>query len=47
MKRFFEFIEKDILSEEFTTKEYVVYGIIAPIALIVLMGIAGWIDSLV
>ena len=47
MKKFLEIMEKDILSENFSNKEYIIYGIIAPIVLVALMGIAGWIDSLV
>ena len=34
---------KDILEENFTNKEYVVYGILAPFALILLMSFAGWV----
>jgi len=34
MKELFEILSKDIKSENFTRKEIVVYGIIAPICLI-------------
>lgn len=47
MKKFLEIMEKDILSEDFSNTEYIIYGIVAPIVLVALMGIAGWIDSLV
>ena len=41
MKKFFEIMGKDILSENFTKKEYVVYGIVAPLVLVLLCGLAG------
>jgi len=34
MKEFFDIMGKDILSENFTRREYVVYGIVAPLALV-------------
>ena len=37
---------KDILKEDFTDKEYIVYGIIAPAILFILMAFAGWMDKL-
>lgn len=36
-----EIIGMDIMSEKFTKKEYVVYGIVAPLALILICGLAG------
>jgi hypothetical protein len=44
MKKFFDIIGKDILSENFTRREYVVYGIVAPLVLVLVCGLA---DSLV
>lgn len=41
MKEFFEIMRKDIMSENFTRKEYVVYGIIAPLMLVLVCGLAG------
>lgn len=41
MKEFFEIMGKDILSENFTRKELVVYGIVAPLALVLVCGLAG------
>lgn len=35
----------DILSENFTRREYVVYGIIAPLALVAIMLFGGWVES--
>jgi hypothetical protein len=40
MKEFWEIIGKDIMSENFTRKEYVVYGIVAPLVLVLLCGLA-------
>ena len=41
MKEFFEIMEKDIMSENFSRMEYVVYGIVAPLVLVLLCGLAG------
>jgi len=41
MKEFLEIMGKDILSENFTKKEYLVYGIVAPVVLVLLCGLAG------
>jgi hypothetical protein len=41
MKEFLEIMGKDIMSENFTCKEYVVYGVIAPLVLVLLCGLAG------
>ena len=41
MKEFLEIMGKDILSENFTRREYVVYGIVAPLVLVLLCGLAG------
>ena len=40
MKQFFEIMAKDILSENFTARECVVYGVIAPALLIAIAIIA-------
>ena len=37
---------KDILSEEFTKREYIIYGIIAPLGLIALCVLAEVINAL-
>lgn len=44
MKEFFEIIKKDIMDEHFTKMEYVVYGIIAPLALLLVCGLAGRVE---
>ena len=41
MKEFVKIMEKDIMSEKFTKKEYVVYGIVAPLVLVLVCGLAG------
>ena len=41
MKDFLEIMGKDILSENFTRREYVVYGIIAPLVLVLMCVLAG------
>ena len=41
MKKFLEIMGKDILSENFTKKEYVMYGIVAPLVLALVCGLAG------
>lgn len=46
MKEFFDIMMKDIQKENFTRKEYILYGIITPLALIALMILGGWIDNL-
>jgi hypothetical protein len=41
MQEFLEIMGKDILSENFTKKEYLVYGIVAPVVLVLVCGLAG------
>lgn len=41
MKEFLEIMEKDIMNENFTRREYVIYGIVAPLVLVLLCGLAG------
>ena len=40
MKEFLEIMGKDIMSENFTRREYVVYGIVAPLVLLLVCGLA-------
>ena len=35
MKEFFELMEKDYMSEGFSKREWVIYGIIAPVVLVI------------
>lgn len=39
-------MEKDIQKESFSKKEVFVYGILVPLVLIAIMGIAGWLETL-
>lgn len=41
MKEFLKIMGKDILSENFTRKEYLVFGIVVPVALVIVLGMAG------
>ena len=45
MKELIKVFEKDIKSENFTRKEIIIYGIIAPIALILACGFAEWLSK--
>lgn len=36
----------DILSENFSKREYLVYGILAPLGMIAIIGLVGWIDAI-
>lgn len=46
MKELWQFFKKDISSENFTMREKVKYGVVLPLALLSIMIIAGWIESL-
>lgn len=41
MKEFLKIMGKDIMSENFSCREYVVYGIVAPVLLVLLCGLVG------
>ena len=41
MKEFMEIMGKDIMSENFTRREYVMYGIVAPLVLVLACVLAG------
>ena len=45
MKEFLKMMEKDYMSEGFSRKEWVIYGIIAPVVLVIGCVIAEWISS--
>lgn len=47
MEKLFRIMEKDFRKEDFTKKEMVVYGIVVPLTLVVIMALAGWLESLV
>ena len=46
LKEFWRIMEKDVRDEHFTEKEYVIYGILAPVALFALMCVAGWLETI-
>lgn len=46
MKEFFKIMAGDILCENFTKREYLVYGILAPLGMIAIIGLVGWIDAI-
>ena len=41
MKEFLKIMGKDIMTENFTSKEFLVYGIVAPLVLVLVWGLAG------
>ena len=41
MKEFLRIMGKDIMSENFTRKEFLVYGIVAPLVLVLVCGLVG------
>ena len=41
MKEFLKIMGKDIMSENFTRREYVIYGIVAPLVLVLVCGLTG------
>lgn len=46
MKEFLEIMAKDIMNENFSKREYIVYGILAPLGMIAIIGLVGWIDAI-
>jgi hypothetical protein len=46
MKEFLRIMGKDIKDENFTKREYIVYGILTPIVLVGIMALAGWLETL-
>ena len=46
MKEFLNMMEKDYKSENFTMKEIIVFGVIAPVVILAIIGIIGWLDSI-
>ena len=46
MKEFLNMMEKDYKSEDFTKKEIVVFGVIAPIVILAVLAIIGWLDTI-
>ena len=46
MKELIEIMLKDIKDEHFSTREYIVYGILTPLVLVALMALAGWLETM-
>lgn len=46
MKELIEIMLKDIKDENFSTSEYIVYGILTPIVLVGIMALAGWLETM-
>lgn len=45
MKEFFDIMLQDLKKEGFTKKEVLIYGVVVPLAFILTVGIAGWIEQ--
>ena len=46
IKEFFEkFLSDDETKQHFTTSEKVIYGVLVPVVLVIIMGIAGWMET--
>ena len=46
MKELIEIMLKDIKDENFSKREYIVYGILTPIVLVAIMALAGWLETM-
>ena len=46
MKEMIEILLKDIKDENFSKREYIVYGILTPIVLVGIMALAGWLETM-
>jgi hypothetical protein len=46
MKELIEILLKDIKDENFSKREYIVYGILTPIVLVGIMALTGWLETL-
>lgn len=45
MRNFFKIMRGDLLKENFTVKEFVVYGIVVPLVFFIAIGVIGYIFS--
>lgn len=45
MKEFFEIMEKDIHKENFTKREMVIYGIVAPLVFFAVVAMVGYFNA--
>ena len=46
MKEFLRIMGKDIKDENFSKREYIVYGIVTPLVLVGIMALAGWLETM-
>lgn len=46
MKEFFNVMFEDLKQEGFSKKEVLIYGVVLPLASIMVIGIAGWIEQM-
>lgn len=46
MKELIEILLKDIKDENFSKRDYIVYGILTPIVLVGIMALAGWLETM-
>ena len=46
MKELIEILLKDIKEENFSKREYIVYGILTPLVLVGIMALAGWLETM-
>lgn len=46
MKKLIEIMLKDIKDENFSKREYIVYGILTPLVLVAIMALAGWLETM-
>lgn len=46
MKEFLKNMEKDMREEGFSWREWLVYGCAMPVALVVMIGVVGWLEGL-
>lgn len=44
MKEFLKKMKNDVEGEGYTFKEILLYGILVPLILVLLMGVAGWME---
>lgn len=45
MREFLDIMAKDIEKENFSRRELLIYGVVAPVSLLVIMAIAGWMET--
>ena len=46
MKELIEILLKDIKDDNFSKREYIIYGIVTPLVLVGIMALAGWMETM-